>query len=193
MSWDALLFDFDGVLADTEPVHHACWNQVLEPFGIRFDWETYRRECVGISDRALAVRYGVGLPEVKRKQALFRARLEQEPPFHQATLDLIREIQEHYPLAIVSSSYRQEVEPPVERAGIRPYFRTILCGQDVERLKPAPDPYLKAAGLLSASRPLVIEDSDAGVASGEAAGFEVLRVSAPDAMPRELRALLAKV
>lgn len=190
MSWDALLFDFDGVLADTERVHHACWSEVLQPFGVTFDWEFYRRECVGVSDRTLAARFGAGQPECLRKQALFRSRLEQDPPFHPETLDLVRELHARYPLAIVSSSNRLEVEPPVERAGIRPCFQTIVCAQDVERLKPAPDPYLRAAALLAAQNPLVIEDSDAGVASAQAAGFEVLRVFAPESMPRELRGLL---
>jgi HAD superfamily hydrolase (TIGR01509 family) len=190
LSWDALLFDFDGVLADTERVHHACWCEVLKPLGVTFDWEFYRRECVGISDRTLAERFGAGQPECQRKQALFRLRLEQSPPFHSDTLELIGELQACYTLAIVSSSNRLEVEPAVERAGIRPCFQTIVCAQDVERLKPAPDPYLRAAALLSARNPLVIEDSDAGVASAQAAGFEVLRVSAPEAMPRELRDLL---
>lgn len=190
MSWDALLFDFDGVLADTERVHHACWSEVLKPLGVTFDWEFYRRECVGISDRTLAERFGAGQQECQLKQALFRLRLEQKPPFHPDTLDLIRELQASYALAIVSSSNRLEVEPPVERAGIRPCFQTVVCAQDVERLKPAPDPYLRAAALLSSQNPLVIEDSDAGVASAQAAGFEVLRVSAPEAMPGELRDLL---
>lgn len=191
--WDALLFDFDGVLADTEPVHYACWAEVLKPYEIEFDWEFYQRECVGIPDLTLAERFGVGQPECERKQTLFRLRLEQEPPFHSATLDLIREMQARYALAIVSSSNRLEVEPPVERAGIRPCFQAILCAQDVERLKPAPDPYLRAAALVAARKPLVIEDSDVGVASAHAAGFDVLRVSTPGAAPRELRAKLGSI
>jgi beta-phosphoglucomutase-like phosphatase (HAD superfamily) len=57
---------------------------------------------------------------------------------------------------------------------------------EVPNLKPAPDPYLRAAELLGASRPLVVEDSDAGVASGTAAGFEVLRLAHPETLDREL-------
>ena len=49
--FDALLFDFDGVLADTEKVHYECWSEILQPFGIAVSWEVYLRECVGMSMR----------------------------------------------------------------------------------------------------------------------------------------------
>ena len=65
-----------------------------------------------------------------------------------------------------------------------------MCGIEIPNLKPAPDPYLRAAELLSADRPLVVEDSDTGVTAGLAAGFEVLRVSAPHALPNELAEFL---
>jgi len=190
LSWDALLFDFDGVLADTEPLHFECWSEVLKPFGIELDWEFYRLHWVGISDRALAERFGVGLPECEQKQALFRARLETDPPFHPSTLDLVKDLHDNFNMAVVSSSLRSEVEPPLARAGIRSCFHAMVCGQEVIRLKPAPDPYLRAAGLLGSHQPLVIEDSDAGVASGRAAGFDVIRISTPEALSRELRAIL---
>lgn len=185
-----MLFDFDGVLADTEPVHFACWAEVLKPLGIEIDWEFYRDQCVGIPDGVMAERFGVGSPECELKRTLFRARLERHPPFLPATLDLVKDLHSTYALAVVSSSHRSEVEPPIERAGIRPCFHAMVCGLEAARLKPAPDPYLKAAELLGARRPLVIEDSDAGVASGRAAGFDVLRVSVPEALSRELTAML---
>ena len=48
-----LIFDCDGVLADTEPIHYACWKEILEPFGIQLDWGFYRSQCIGISDRLM--------------------------------------------------------------------------------------------------------------------------------------------
>jgi beta-phosphoglucomutase len=202
LSWDALLFDFDGVLADTEPIHFSCWSELLAPFGIYFDWEFYQRNCVGISDRQMVQRFAAErkpplpweeiYPHYQRKQAIFRDRLLAEPPFLEETLRLVRELTVQYKMAVVSSSGRTEVEPPIERAGVRDCFQVLICGKEVANLKPAPDPYLKAAELLGARKPLVIEDSDAGVASGKAAGFEVLRVSRPDRVAQELRALLAR-
>lgn len=202
MTWDALLFDFDGVLADTEPIHFSCWSELLAPFGIRFTWEFYQRNCVGISDRKFVemlaaaqnppVPWDEVWPEYQKKQGMFRDRLMANLPFHPETLALIRELAGNYKLAVVSSSSRTEVEPPIEAAGIRECFHAFVCGREVPNLKPAPDPYLKAAELLGARRPLVVEDSDAGVASGTAAGFEVLRVSRPDHVPLEIRSLLAR-
>jgi beta-phosphoglucomutase-like phosphatase (HAD superfamily) len=66
----------------------------------------------------------------------------------------------------------------------------MVCGREVAHLKPAPDPYLKAAELLGARAPLVVEDSDAGVASGLAAGFEVVRISTPERVAKEVMAHL---
>jgi HAD superfamily hydrolase (TIGR01509 family) len=79
------------------------------------------------------------------------------------------------------------VEPALVRARIRPCFELLITGEDVRNFKPSPEPYLLAAERLGARRPLVIEDSDAGVASGRAAGFEVLRVSAVENVAREVR------
>ncbi len=187
--WDALLFDFDGVLADTERVHHRSWNRVLEPFGIQFTWEEYQKQCIGVADPIVAKNLQLPDPSaaVAQKQALFRESLEASPPFLDDTLAMIREVAQVHRLAVVSSSYRREVEPPLTRAGIRECFEDVITGDQVTRLKPAPDPYLLAAERLGLRRPLVIEDSDSGVAAGQAAGFEVLRVSGVREVAREVR------
>jgi HAD superfamily hydrolase (TIGR01509 family) len=190
--YDALLFDFDGVLADTEKIHHASWNTVLEPYGIHFTWPEYLKQCVGIADPIVA--QSLQLPDpalaVARKQQLLRQGLEQTPPFSKETLDLLHELSTSYRMAVVSSSFQTEIYPPIERAGLLPLFETLVFGNEVQNLKPAPDPYLLAVQRLSVRNPLVIEDSDAGVASGKAAGLEVLRVAGPDTMPNQLRQLL---
>jgi HAD superfamily hydrolase (TIGR01509 family) len=193
-NFDALLFDFDGVLADTEPHHYECWRRITQPFGIQLDWGYYQKHCIGVADRILAQRWGLTEPDswVRRKQADFRKALEVSPPFLPDTLQLVRELSLNQRLAVVSSSGRTEVEPPLVTAGIRHCFQVLITCEDVARIKPAPDPYLKAAEILGARKPLVIEDSDAGVASGEAAGFEVLRISAPADVAAEVRRLLAR-
>lgn len=199
--WDSILFDFDGVLADTEPLHFECWRDILEPFGIHLNWPFYQKRCIGISDRQMVERLAAErvpplslaevMPAYHSKVGIFRSRIMAEPPFLAETVELVRNLSPDYGLAVVSSSGRSEVEPPIELAGIRPCFQAIVCGREVENLKPAPDPYLRGAELLGARRPLVVEDSDAGVASGRAAGFDVLRVSSAARVAEEVRAALA--
>lgn len=199
-SYDAILFDFDGVLADTEPLHFQCWREILQPYGIDLDWDTYAERCIGISDRLMlaefcgraepAVDIQKLLDEYPRKRDRFRELISQELPFFNGCGDFLDSLH-GYRLAVVSSSGRLEIEPALERAGLLNRFETLVCGGDVRNLKPAPDPYLLAASRLNARRPLVIEDSEAGVASATAAGFDVVRVKSPAEVPEFVRARLA--
>lgn len=199
--YDAILFDFDGVLVDSEPVHFVCWREVLAPFGIDLDWETYQRRCIGIADRAmLETLCALSAPpldidrlweQYPRKKTLFRERMLQSEIVRPEVRDLLDSLG-RYRMALVTSSGRSEVEPLLKAAGIRQYFSAVVCGDDVARRKPAPDPYLEAARLLGAARPLVVEDSAAGIESGKAAGFEVLAVASSAEMPGALRRRLKK-
>ena len=189
----AILFDFDGVLLDSEPIHFECWMEALNPLGIHADWSTYSKYCIGIPDRdaveylcrtnATPVNPDAAWQRYGRKTELFRARMLAAPPFSEATIDFIKSLVA-YKLAIVTASARCEIEPLLERGGIRECFGAVVCREDVARNKPAPDAYLLAAQLLGVTSALVVEDSDAGVASGRAAGFDVLRVPNPAAVPR---------
>ena len=190
--YDGIFFDFDGVLADTEPVHWKCWSEILARYGIDLTWARYERECIGIADRDMLdtlrrmaeqpVALEALLAEYPNKKALFRARMEAESPVPHATIEFLRGL-EGYRLAVVSSSGRSELEPILERAGVRGLFQAVVCGDDVSHLKPAPDPYLKAAELTGASRALVVEDSVAGIESARRAGMDWLRVPSAAAMP----------
>lgn len=186
--FEAILFDFDGVLVDSEPIHFECWNEVLAKYGIRLDWDEYREHFIGISDRAMLqtivdrasrpVTVEQLVEEYPLKKRLFRDRAIQKPPLVPGIADLLRSL-EPYRLAVVTSSGRMEVEPILEVAGILPHFAVCVYAGDVARLKPAPDPYLRAAELLGTSSALVVEDSAAGIASARAAGFEFVQVPEP--------------
>ncbi len=251
MPYDAILFDFDGVLADTEPLHCACWDEVLRPFGLSLSWDTFERQFIGVSDHELievfarqlaaardfasidaisdaspatialgsASQLGAGNspaprnPEQKaapagfnpeeiqafaeiwntypRKKDLFRQRVVASPPILPETVDLIRSLRPKYKLAVVSSSARVEIQPPLELTEIRDCFQELVCGREAGRMKPAPDPYLKAAQLLSAKQALAVEDSEAGVASARAAGLDVVQVENVRTVSAQLRAALA--
>ena len=106
---------------------------------------------------------------------------------------LLSELQAQYKLAVVSSSNSSEVVPILMKEQILSIFNTVVCGDHVQRLKPAPDPYLLAAERLGVGRVLVVEDSEAGAASGLAAGFDVLRVSDQSEVVPELRKRLGLI
>lgn len=201
LRYDAILFDFDGVLADTEPLHFRCWREILNPYGIQMDWDTYVRTCIGITDRLMLAQFcdranppvelQTLIDEYPRKRELFRTLVSQELPFFVGCGEFLDSLN-GYPLAVVSSSGRLEIEPALERAGLLDRFETLVCGGDVRNHKPAPDPYLLAASRLKAQHPLVIEDSDAGVESARAAGFDVLRVKSPAEVPELVRTRLSQ-
>lgn len=199
--FEAILFDFDGVLVDSEPLHYECWCEIITPHGLQLSWENYEANCIGVSDRAMieTLCRVTGRPEAfdaiwaeyPAKKALFRRRAVESVPMPQATRDVLVAL-ESYRLAVVSSSGRAEIEPVLESAGVRQHFETIVTGDDVKRLKPSPEPYHTAAQRLGISRALVVEDSPAGIASGRAAGFEVLEIARAEEMAGLLRARLSR-
>jgi beta-phosphoglucomutase len=199
--FDSILFDFDGVLLDSEPAHWACWAEVLAQLGVELRWDFYRDHCIGIDDREM-LRMMASQASPPRdwrqlwelypaKQELFRERMARDPGFHPALGGLLEELRPRYKLAVVSSSACSEIEPLLEAGGLRDYFETVVGGDQVKRHKPAPAPYLLAAERLGARWPLVVEDSAAGIASGRAAGFEVLEIRSTAELPEALRARLA--
>jgi HAD superfamily hydrolase (TIGR01509 family) len=197
--YEAILFDFDGVLVDSEPVHFVCWQEILKPFGLPLDWKTYSEQGIGVSDRAMLAMLckqtdppldiELLAAEYPRKKEMFRSRMLASSPVSQSVIELLEALS-GYKLAVVTSSGRNEVEPILEAAGVRARFEAAVFGGDVKNLKPAPDPYRLAVERLGITKALVIEDSEAGVASGYAAGLDVLRVANQEEMPGLVRACL---
>jgi beta-phosphoglucomutase len=194
LEFEAVLFDFDGVICDTEPVHWACWAEVLATLGVTLEWEYYRDLCIGIDDRDM-LRTMAAQADPPRdweslwaqypaKRELFRTRTMEAPPFQPGLSEFLEELRSEYKLAVVTSSGRTEIEPLLEIGGLRRYFDTLVCAGDTSRHKPAPDPYLLAAQRLRARTALVVEDSAAGIASGRAAGFEVVAIQSPAEVPQ---------
>jgi beta-phosphoglucomutase len=193
-AFEAIFFDFDGVLIDSEPVHWACWREVILPLGIDLSWEFYRDRCIGIDDREM-LRMIAGAREwldlwakYPEKKQMFRTRMIEAPPFPETLAATLAALKPSYRMAVVSSSSCEEIEPLMARAGLRGYFDTVVGGGDVKKQKPAPEPYLLAASRLGVTRALVLEDSEAGMAAGRAAGFQVLQVRHPSEVPDVLRA-----
>jgi len=196
-AYDAILFDFDGVLLDSEPVQCECWAAVLRPMGIHLTWEDYRRRFVGVVARemlrVLAAENDPPLDQMTlralypQKRDLFQRRMMADPAFDPALDGLLTALHARHKLAVVTSSNALEISPVLEAGGLLHHFDTVVGGADVSEQKPAPEPYLLAASRLGVHAPLVVEDSEAGIASGRAAGFEVLEVQNAADVPRLLR------
>lgn len=195
MPFDAILFDFDGTLVDSEPLHYECWQLVLAPFGVSLSWEQYCQNCIGVSDRAMITQLAtaLGLPfeplyaQYPRKQELLRERLIAAPPMAPALQQLLRE-GFGLPVGLVTSSHRSEVAPVLDTLALTSHFNATVFGDEVANLKPHPEPYQLAAARLNIRNPLVFEDSPAGLASARAAGFTAIQVPHPNELPQ----LLAK-
>ena len=190
----ALIFDFDGVIANTEPLHYAGLHQTLKEIGIELTEAEYYADYLGYDDRgcilaALAANHRPADAAVvgrlmKRKAEAYLESVRQHQVIFPGVPEFVHVAAHVYPLAIASGALRHEIEYILDTAGLRPAFLHITSAEDVTRGKPDPQPFLLAlkalqqrdAGLIPASC-LVIEDSLPGVRGARAAGMKVLAVT----------------
>jgi beta-phosphoglucomutase len=190
----ALIFDFDGVIADTEPLHFAGLHRTLKEIGIQLTEAEYYAEYLGYDDRgcilaALSTNHrpaDAATVErlMKRKAQAYLESVKDHQVIFPGVPEFVRGAAGAYPLAIASGALRHEIEYILETAGLRSAFSHITSAEDVTRGKPDPQPFLMAlkalkqrdAGLTAASC-LVIEDSLPGVRGAIAAGMKVLAVA----------------
>ena len=194
----ALIFDFDGVVADSEPAHLAMFQRVLGELGIFLSKEEYYADYLGYDDRgcftAALSAHGRPVDEttiqtlVAQKARAYLEYIQQHLYIFPGVQSFVTDAATRYPLAIASGALRQEIELILEVAGIRGAFAHITSAEDVVQGKPAPDPFLhalkrlnqsmpKAQAPLSATDCLVVEDSIPGIRAGHAAGMKVLAVA----------------
>lgn len=196
MKYDAVLFDFDGVLADTEPLHFEAWKQTLEPAGVPLTWELYVRRCIGLADKEMVEMLGRICdppkpiaqlwPLYPKKKQVFQTLTLNSRMIHLETIDAIKSCP-YSKLGVVTSSAKIEIEPILVRDGLMELLETAVYGDEVSRLKPDPEPYRTACQRLGAEHALVFEDSEAGLASARAAGCEVVRVPRATDLPALLQ------
>ena len=183
----ALVFDYDGVLADTEPLHWRSWAALFRPYGVELTWEEYCRIGRGVSDIqmfASLVKDAPRLPvdelmllNVQRRRMVLERSLA-ESPIPRETIEFLAALKADR-IGLVTSSDRADVEPVLRAAGIYDKFDAIVFGDDVPNHKPAPDPYLLIAKKLGITTGVAFEDSDSGIASAQAAGFKAVRIERP--------------
>ena len=191
--FQAILFDFDGTLVDSEPVHYACWYDLLLAEGIELTWETYHSRFSGMAHFGLIEQFSnMRNPPVpmermweiyREKQRLYQSRSCDGGLLRPETRSLLRALQPHHRMAVVTSSARADVEVQLANAGVRDCFEVVVCRDDIKELKPSPECYLKAASLLGIQHALVLEDSEPGKAAALAAGFELLPVVKSTGVP----------
>jgi beta-phosphoglucomutase len=183
----ALVFDYDGVLADTEPLHWKSWAALLLPFDFHLTWEEYDRNWLGLADdkifRSVVERTPrLNMEELARlndeRKRKVRAFSLAESPIPRETIQLLETLKANR-IGMVTSSERAYVEPVLRASGIFDRFDAIVFGDDVAVHKPAPDPYLLIAKNLGVSTGTAFEDSDSGMQSALAAGFKAVRIEHP--------------
>ncbi len=181
---EAVVFDLDGVLLDSEQV----WDEVREGLarerGGRWT-ERSQRDMMGMSSREWS-RYMhevVGLaesPEEINREVVARllGRYAGSPPWLPGALDAVRRLATRWPLALASSSNREVIEAVLAAGGIAGCFRAIVSSEEVRRGKPAPDVYLEAARRIGTepARCAAIEDSQNGIRAAKAAGMRCVAI-----------------
>ena len=192
----AVIFDFDGVIADTEPLHFAGFRQTLAEIGITLTESDYYANYLGYDDlgcliAALTAHKHSTDPAalaqlMQRKAHVYLESVTDHLVIFPGVREFVRDAAVAYPLAIASGALRHEIEVILEQAGLRKEFLHITSAEDVTRGKPDPQPFLHALNglnrqrrepLITAESCLVIEDSLPGIRSAKTAGMKVLAVA----------------
>lgn len=184
---EAVVFDLDGVLIDSEPVWEDVRRHLVAERGGRWLPDSQRR-LMGMSTpewaRYLSAELGVGLPpgEVARVVvSRIAARYAEHVPLLPGAVAAVERMAARWPLAIASSSPRSLIDRVLDRVGLAGRFAVVVSTEELPRGKPAPDVYLAAADGLDAapSRCVAVEDSSNGVRSAVAAGMRVIAIPGP--------------
>jgi beta-phosphoglucomutase len=192
----AIILDFDGVIADTEPLHFASFRQTLAEIGISLIESDYYANYLGYDDRGCFI---AALTEhrrptdpisvaqlMQRKAHAYLESVTDHLVIFPGVREFVCEASAAYPLAIASGALRHEIEVILEQAGLRKMFLHITSAEDVTRGKPDPQPFLHALNALNRPRReqaitaescLVIEDSIPGIRGAKTAGMKVLAVA----------------
>ena len=179
-----IVFDMDGVLIDSEPVHIEAWNDVFAEFNLHFETEWFH-QWIGVADRNFTSKIieQYQLPTqsdtlLQAKRRVFEAKIAQGVPPHKGVKEAIP-LLHRYDLAVATSSNRSGAMLSLKGAGLFDFFKDVITADDVLNHKPNPDCYLKAAQSLGfkPSDCIGIEDSASGIKAAKAAGLFVIGVS----------------
>ena len=191
----AVVFDFDGVLANSEPLHLRAFQSVLAGAGLALSAQEYYETYVGLDDqtvfRELARdrQVAAGEPWVQRltsqKMSILQELLAGASPLFPGAAACVRELAARVPVAVSSGAVRREILQVLDTENLAGLFTAIVAAGETPRSKPAPDPYRRAVELLEeaagtsieAARVVAIEDSLQGLTSARAAGLQAVALS----------------
>lgn len=194
-SLHAIIFDFDGVVADSERLHLRSYQEILAPEGITMSTEDYFARYLGYDDvgvfKALGRDHDVPMDDrrvtelIERKGQRYESLAAAGEMLFPGAADFIRAAAAAVPIAIASGALTHEIEQVLERAGLRALFPVIVGADQTERSKPHPDPYQTAFARLRtqsgqdliAWRTVAIEDSRWGLVSAREAGLRCVAVT----------------
>jgi len=191
------VFDFDGVLADSEPLHFEAFRRVLAGHAITLEETEYYAKYLGYDD-AGAFRHVFGdrgrkadealiAALVAEKLATFPVILDGQHVLFPGAADCVRRLAAHVPLAIASGALSQDIDLVLSGTGLRDSFLVVVGAEQTPQSKPHPDPYLRAVRLLQerdaipagdvAAGCVAIEDSRWGIRSAKSAGLRCIGVT----------------
>lgn len=191
----AIIFDFDGVIANSEPLHLMAFQHVLHGAGVELTPADYYARYLGYDDRgvfeAIARERGLPMSEadvtslVARKGDRMEEMLHSGAVLFPGAIEFIREASAAVPIGIASGAQRHEILEIITGAGVADLFSTVVASGDTPESKPAPDPYQLAFERLCAAagrqldprRAVAIEDSRWGLASAQGAGLRLVGVT----------------
>lgn len=176
---NAILWDHDGVLVDTERLYYEATRQMLARVGVDLTLAQYRRLLLVEARGAwhLAEERGVPPADVERlrqaRNALYQEMISQGDVIVPGAFELLRRLKPHYRMAIVTSCRREHFEAIHRRSGLRDLVEFVLVREDYGESKPHPEPYLTAVGRLDVPKQncVVVEDSERGLIAARAAGL----------------------
>ena len=190
---DAVVFDLDGVLVDSEHVWDEARMELASERGrpwhdqasrdmmgmSSLEWSRYMHDVIGLEDPPAEISAEV----VRRLEEIYRRGL----PLIDGAAEAVKRLAARWPLGLASSSNRELIDLVLELSGLTPNFRVTVSSEEVARGKPAPDVYLEAARRLGVApaRCAAIEDSENGIKSAKAAGMRVLALPNPRYPPAQ--------
>ena len=185
----AIVFDFDGVLADSEMLHLRVYRELLGPSGVNITTEQYCERYLGSDDEGVfaqvASDYGLLLGDeeiemlIAEKAERFEALISSTDVLYPTAAACVRRLAAAWPLGIASGARRSEIQLMLRGAALADAFKFIVAAGETDNGKPAPDPYLRAAELHGAAPGdcVAIEDSHAGLESARTAGLRTIGIA----------------